>query len=139
MAVSDRLAIGTLALIRLKSATDFERVRRDGRSHAHPLVVLIARRRSPEEAAPDGTLPTRVAFAAGRAVGGAVRRNRAKRLLREAVRRRMAGLAPGLDLLFIARGPLAEARLADVQAAVDSVLRRAGALARGLAGSSLVH
>jgi ribonuclease P protein component len=112
-------------LVRLKSATDFERVRRDGRSHAHPLVVLLARRR--EAAEPPAE--TRVGFAAGRGVGGAVKRNRAKRLLREAVRRRAPELAAGWDLVFIARPPLAAAGLEDAQAAVAQVLRRARALA----------
>jgi ribonuclease P protein component len=113
-------------LVRLKSATDFERVRRDGRSHAHPLVVLIARKRAPGEAGPGGELPARVGFAAGKGLGGAVVRNRAKRLLREAVRRREPQLVAGWDLVFIARRPIVGARQPAAQAGVDSVLERAG-------------
>jgi ribonuclease P protein component len=108
---------------RLTSASDFERVRREGRSHAHPLVVLVVSRR-PEGDPPEAS-PARCGFAAGKNVGTAVARNRAKRLLREAVRKRAAQLAPGWDMVFIARAPLAEADLAQAQHAVDNLMRRA--------------
>ena len=107
-------------MLRLKSATDFERVRRDGRSHAHPLAVLIACMTNEPH--------TRWGFAAGRSVGTAVKRNRAKRLLREATRAQAAAAAPGWDLLFIARAPLAEASLGDAREAVDQLLHRARVL-----------
>ena len=109
-------------MLRLRNATDFERVRREGRSHAHPFVVLISCRSNPPDA------PSRCGFAAGRSVGTAVARNRAKRLLREALRAREAQLPAGWELVLIARAPAARVRLAEVQAAVDAVLRRAGLL-----------
>lgn len=119
-------------MVRLKSSTDFERVRRDGRSHAHPLVVLLARRRAPDESTPGGALVgatvTRVGFVAGKSVGSAVERNRAKRLLREALRGAAAGLEPGWDMVLIARRPLAASRLAETRAAVEPLLRRARVL-----------
>lgn len=62
---------------------------------------------------------------AGRGVGTAVRRNRAKRLLREALRAWAGRLAPGWDLVLIARRPLAESNLASTQAALEQLLRRA--------------
>jgi ribonuclease P protein component len=115
-------------MLRLTSAADFERVQREGRSHAHPLVVLIACRRSAgprEQDVPAFGPPTRCGFAAGKSVGTAVARNRAKRLLREAVRKRAPQLAPGWDLIFIARAPLAKVKLGQAQEAVDNLLRRA--------------
>jgi ribonuclease P protein component len=119
-------------LVRLKSSTDFERVRRDGRSHAHPLVVLLARRRAPEETTPGGALvgatATRIGFVAGKSVGSAVARNRAKRLLREALRACAPALAPGWDLVFIARRPLAAGKLTEAKAALEPLLRRAKVL-----------
>ncbi len=71
----------------------------------------------------------RFGFLAGRAVGPAVDRNRAKRLLREAARAVAVQIAPEWDLLLIARRPLATARLADTQAALGQLLRRAHVLA----------
>ena len=59
---------------RLRSAVEIERVRREGRSYAHPLVVLIAAPALPEHAA-----GSRAAVVAGRRIGGAGIRNRAKR------------------------------------------------------------
>ena len=119
-------------MVRLKSSTDFERVRRDGRSHAHPLVVLLARRRAPEETAPGGALVgatvTRIGFVAGKSVGSAVDRNRAKRLLREALRAWAPGLAPGWDVVLIARRPLAASKLTEAKAALEPLLRRAKVL-----------
>lgn len=114
-------------MLRLTNATDFERVRRDGRSHAHPLVVLIVCHRP---APPDqsGPLPARLGFMAGKRVGTAVARNRAKRLLREAARARYPHLTPGWDLVFIARAPLARVKLPEAQLAVDNLLQRARVL-----------
>jgi len=114
-------------LLRLTNATDFERVRRDGRSHAHPLVVLLACPHpiQPDEASPR---PTRIGFTAGKRVGTAVARNRAKRLLREAACARYPQLAPGWDLIFIARAPLAKVKQPEAQTAVDNLFTRARVL-----------
>lgn len=119
-------------MLRLTTATDFERVRREGRSHAHPLVVLIAHPRPAEAATLTVThpLPTRIGFAAGKRVGVAVARNRAKRLLREAARARYAQLVPGWDIIFIARAPVVQCKLAETQIAVDQLLERARLLNR---------
>ena len=127
------------ALLRLKSAIEFERVRRDGRSHAHPLVVLVARRRAPAEVqlpgrnrleGPQPDERPRFGFVAGKGAGSAVDRNRAKRRLREAARRCQAAIGPGWDLILIARRPLAGAPQADVNQALAGLLKRAGCLTR---------
>jgi ribonuclease P protein component len=96
---------------------------REGHSHAHPLAVLITCRRMADTS--DHPLPTRCGFVAGKKVGSAVARNRAKRLLREAVRTRAEISAMGWDLIFVARPPLAVATLVQVQAAVSQLLKRA--------------
>lgn len=85
---------------------------------------MVARRQTEP-----GNGATRVGYTAGRKVGSAVARNRAKRLLREAMRHLSPQIPAGWDVVLIARPPLAEARLADAQAAVASVLRRARVLA----------
>jgi ribonuclease P protein component len=108
-------------MLRLRSSTDFERVRREGRSHAHPLVVLIACRQA-------ASGESRVGYAAGKAVGGAVRRNRAKRLLREAVRSLSAAIPPGWDILLIARAPIVACKLPQVQPVVAQLMKKAHVL-----------
>lgn len=105
---------------RLTRSEDFKRVRRSGKSYAHPLVVLIALKSEKS-----GASRVRVGVAAGRTVGTAVKRNRAKRLLREAMRPFLPNVASGLDLLLIARPGLASASLEDVRQALLSLLQRA--------------
>ena len=103
---------------RLTRSEDFKRVRRTGKSYAHPLVVLVVQ-------ACDACSHVKVGVAAGKSAGGAVQRNRAKRLLREAMRPHLNSLAAGLDLILIARPPLVTATLQETCAALENVLRRA--------------
>ncbi len=67
----------------------------------------------------------RVAVAAGRSVGGAVVRSRAKRLLRAGMQDLLPGLSRGWDLIVLARKPLPEAGFWKVRKALEAVLRRA--------------
>jgi len=104
---------------RLTRSEDFKRVRRSGKSYAHPLVVLIVQAHDQPRAR------SRVGIAAGRTVGTAVRRNRAKRLLREAMRNLLPDTASDVDILLIARPALASAALEEARAALQNLLQRA--------------
>ena len=73
---------------------------------------------------------TRVGFAAGRQLGGAVVRNRLRRRWREVVRRGPA-LPKGWDLVVVARAGGRSAPFAALVAAWSDVLRRAGLLGAG--------
>jgi len=116
---------------RLTRSEDFKRVRRSGKSYAHPLVVLIVqahdKRSSPVDKRSDPLDPPRVkvGVAAGRTVGTAVYRNRAKRLLREAIRSLLPNIASGLDLILIARPGLVSATLEETRQALLTLLQRA--------------
>jgi len=57
-------------------------------------------------------------------VGKAVQRNRAKRLLREAIRPLIPNITRGWDVLLIARHPLAGASCQEAQAALVTMLKR---------------
>ena len=102
---------------RLTRSEDFKRVRRIGKSYAHPLVVLVAQSTELKQ--------IRVGVAAGKTTGTAVHRNRAKRLLREAMRSLLPSLVSGWDLILIARPALTSASLADTQEALTNLLQRA--------------
>jgi ribonuclease P protein component len=104
---------------RLTQSTDFKRVRRFGRSYAHPFIVLVVLPADGER--------TRLGVAAGRSVGGAVQRNRAKRLIRETIRPLLHELHPGLKLILIARKPILEAKLPEIRTALQGLLTRAHA------------
>jgi ribonuclease P protein component len=105
---------------RLSSSSDFKRVRRFGKSYAHPLIVLIA--------LPNELGLSRFGVAAGRSVGNAVQRNRAKRLLRESIRPLILAIEPGWDVILIARQSLAQSTLHQTMEALSSLLLRAGLL-----------
>lgn len=101
---------------RLTRTADFKRVRRLGKSYAHPLIVLIT--------LPNELEQPRIAVAAGRRVGNAVLRNRAKRLIRAAVSHLITSITPGWDILIIARKPIVEATFQDTEQAVSNLLHR---------------
>ena len=82
---------------RLTRSTDFTRVRRTGRSYAHPLVVLIVK--------PNEMDVVRIGISASQAVGNAVNRNRAKRRLRACADVLLPELKTGWDIVILARAP----------------------------------
>lgn len=95
-------------------------MRREGRSWAHPLLVLCA--------LPNDLEYSRFGFSVSHWVGKAVVRNRAKRLMREATRLRQGNIKEGWDLVFIARSPIREANFKQVDQAIEQLLRQAGLL-----------
>ena len=103
---------------RLTGPADFQRVRRTGTSYSHPLFVVVVCANE---------LPVaRLGVSASRSLGNAVRRNRAKRRLREAFRPVVADVRGGWDLVVIARPALLDAEWSSVQAAARNFLKRAG-------------
>jgi ribonuclease P protein component len=114
---------------RLRQGADFERVRANRRSWAHPLLVCSLAA-SPEPG------PSRFGFVVGRRIGNAVTRNRVKRRLREVARSISPRVRPGFDLVFIARPQAVAASLAEIEAASVSLLDRAGVLGSRRSGGA---
>jgi ribonuclease P protein component len=102
---------------RLTQSTDFKRVRRFGKSYAHPLVVLVV--------LPSEGTRTRIGIAAGRSVGNAVQRNRAKRMLREAIRPLLPEVKSGWNVILLSRSPMAQASLTETRNALSQLLSKA--------------
>jgi ribonuclease P protein component len=82
---------------RLSRSADFDRVFRSGRSHAGRELVLYLFPRVGD------TGPARLGLSVSRKLGGAVDRNRVKRLLREAFAQESDRLPPATDAVIIAR------------------------------------
>jgi ribonuclease P protein component len=98
---------------------DVQRAYDEGRSWAHPLLVLVIR--------PNDVGFSRVGVTASRNVGNAVERNRAKRLLREAARHLYPMFeSQGWDIMLIARPKLIKSQEMAVEEALASLLERAG-------------
>ena len=70
----------------------------------------------------------RIGLAAGKKIGSAVTRNRAKRRIREAVTPLLPEIAPGCRLIFIARSAIAEAPYKEIESTVRRLLQKAGLL-----------
>jgi len=104
--------------LRLRRKEDFARLRASGRVWRHPFVILSV--------APNDLPHNRYGFITGKRLGNAVRRNRARRLLREAVRQAHPALRSGHDMVFIARDAITGQPFASVHEAVTTLLRRAG-------------
>jgi ribonuclease P protein component len=108
---------------RLTRSGDFDRVFRSGRSHAGRELVLYVFPRGEEG-------PPRLGLSVSRKVGGAVERNRVKRLLREAFAVESSRLPEGTDAVVVARPDarsLAEREgLAGIQHALGDLIEKAG-------------
>ena len=106
----------------IKSSREIDWIFRGAKRAAHPLLIVLAAQ-TPEGRGHTG----RVAFIAGKKLGGAVLRNRCRRVLREAVRR-AGGPWPEWDVVTIAREGTPTATRTALDDALGIVLRRAGVL-----------
>jgi ribonuclease P protein component len=87
---------------RLSRSGDFERIYREGSSHANRFVVAYAFEREEADGDP------RLGVSVSRKLGGAVDRNAVKRALRDAFWAFADRLPADHDFVLVARPPLAE-------------------------------
>lgn len=101
---------------RMRKKASFQTVFAHGRSYASRHVVIYIFKGH----------PIQYGFIASKKVGNAIRRNRAKRLLREAVRLNLDGISIECQMILIARTAINGASLQDVEKSVLYIWRKAG-------------
>ncbi|MEG1686275.1 MAG: ribonuclease P protein component [Angelakisella sp.] len=100
----------------LNENRDFLRLYKRGKSLVHPVLVTYLQKNR------QGV--TRVGITASKKVGGAVQRNRAKRLIRAAWRENGALVPPGYDIVFVARTRTVGCRMRQVSKAMAEQLKK---------------
>ena len=101
---------------RLKHPSEFQRVFRYGEKLVAPAFVLYV--------LPGSVSNSRLGMAVSKRIGGAVVRNRIKRLLRETFRRHKARLSLPCDVVFVARRQAAEVSYRECTRQYLALLRR---------------
>ncbi|AQU03322.1 ribonuclease P protein component [Dehalococcoides mccartyi] len=105
---------------RLTRREEYSRVLASGGTYIGQLAVM--------KAVPNSLELSRVGFIVSKKVGGAVERNRAKRILRESLR--TTGLKQGWDIVFIARAKAATVKCAEMERVVKHLLGKAQILSK---------
>ena len=104
----------------LRYKRDFDRLYKKGRSTGDAYVVVFH--------ISNGLKYSRKAFLASKKVGGAVARNRARRLMKEGFRKIESEVLPGKDILFIARRAAAGVGCPEVEKSIRRALNKSGLL-----------
>lgn len=104
----------------LKAPREIDALFKNGRRGSTDLLIVL-NAQTPPRRGPEG----RVVFIAGKKLGGAVMRNRCKRVMREAVRR-AGGPWEGHDVALMARVRIAKASIAEIDRSLAEGLRRSG-------------
>jgi len=105
---------------RLKRSEDIKRVRQQGSSYVHNVMVLGCHKNPLNF--------NQFAIVAGKSVGNAVKRNLAKRRLRSAMHTFQMEIEQGYDLVIIARKPVLNIEYVRLLAAMKALLGQAGLL-----------
>lgn len=104
----------------LKENKDFRRLYYRGKSEASPCLVTYASRRSNGE--------TRVGITSGKKIGNAVKRNRARRLIRAAFSELEPRLNGSWDIVFVARTKTTCVKMQEVLLQMENQLKALGVI-----------
>lgn len=104
----------------IKENRDFRRIYTRGKSYVNPvLVTYVLKNRSND---------LRIGITTSKKTGNAVKRNRSRRVIREAFRMMAPNVKPGFDFIFVARGKTPFVKSMDVFRAMTQQFKNAGVM-----------
>lgn len=103
--------------LRLHLNKDFQRVKQLGEMKRHPDMMISYM--------PNAKEHNRYGIITNKRLGNAVKRNRTRRLIREAIRQQHPTMKQGYDIIFIARPPIVGQPLSHFQRIIHNLSRRA--------------
>jgi len=110
--------------VALKQNHEFRRLYHKGKSAVSPYFVVYCRR--------NGRPVNRLGITTGVKLGNAVKRNRARRRIRELYRTHEAGLSAGFDIVVVARTRAIYGRFSELERCFTQQLKKLGlALPKG--------
>ena len=101
----------------LKENRDFHRIYKKGKSQISPLLVTYILKNKSDN--------LRYGITTGKKIGNAVRRSRARRIIRAAFRECAPKLKSGYDIVFVARGKTPFVKSTDVKKTMEYQLQKA--------------
>lgn len=110
---------------RLKTKADFDEVYKSGRKIYSKSFLLIYKK-SKQSELPNGFLLPRFGFVASKKVGKAVERNKAKRILREAIKQEFPRLRTNFEIVFVAFKGISDKPFQTLHEEVQVVFKKAG-------------
>lgn len=102
----------------LRNQADFDAVYNKGRSFGDKYVVVFYLKNHLDH--------NRTGFLASKKVGNSVKRNRARRLMRESYRHFKDELPTGYDIIIIARNTISGRSFREVDSSIRNAFRRTG-------------
>lgn len=102
----------------LKLNKEFRTAYYHGKVFVHPLLVLYVRKNK------QGMC--RLGITTGKKVGGAVQRNRCRRIIRAAYRQVVSSVRGNVDMVFVARAATAGSTSTELYQVMQKLLKKAG-------------